>query len=403
MRLFNTILMASLCLGLFSQETAQWRGPNRDGVYNEKGLSRKWPAAGPKMIWSFDELGEGFSSAAVTSSAVYITGMIKGTGYVFALNHQGKLLWRSEYGKEWEESYNGSRSTPLVIGNRLYIMSAYAKLVCMNTADGKIVWSIDFMKDHGARNITWGITENLLADGNVLYCTPGGPGTNVAAVDRNTGKIIWTSRGSGDRSAYCSPVIVNLPKRKVLVTMMEKSIQGFDAGTGTLLWTYGYINQYSVHPNSPKYIGGLLYSTSGYGLGGVMLRLSDDGSSVKQVWTNNSHDPKIGGFVVLNGRIYGGGDANRRLFCLDWNTGKEIYSLTQHAPSNIISNDGLLYIYSERGQVVLIEPKADAFEVLTSFNVPKGSGPHWAHLVIHNKRLYVRHGASLMVYDVAGS
>ncbi len=400
-RLFNTIFMAFLCLGLSSQEIVQWRGPVRDGVYNEKGLMRKWPAAGPKLIWTFDQLGEGFSSAAVTSTGIYTTGMISGTGYVFALNHQGKQLWRTEYGKEWADSYNGSRSTPLVIGDRLYIFSAYAKLVSINTADGKIVWSIDFMKDHGARNITWGITENLLADGNVLYCTPGGPEANLVAVDRNTGKIIWKSRGNGELSAYNSPVIINLPKRKLLVTMMEKSIHGFDAATGTLLWRFGHINQYSVHPNVPKYIDGYLYCTSGYGFGGVMLKLAADGSSVTQVWTNNKLDPKIGGFVVLNDRIYGGGDKTRALFCLDWKTGKEIYSLNQHAPSNIIANDGLLYIYSERGQVVLVEPKADAFEVISSFNVPKGSGPHWAHLVIHNKKLYVRHGASLMVYDVA--
>jgi outer membrane protein assembly factor BamB len=134
-----------------------------------------------------------------------------------------------------------------------------------------------------------------------------------------------------------------------------------------------------------------------------MLKLAPDGSSVAEVWKNAFLDPKIGGVVVLNGRIYGGGDRNRKLFCVDWKTGNEIYSSPQLAPCNIIADDGLLYIYSERGTVNLVEPKSDSFNIISSFPVPLGAGTHWAHLVINNKRLYVRHGAYLMVYDIAAA
>jgi len=182
---------------------------------------------------------------------------------------------------------------------------------------------------------------------------------------------------------------------------MERSIHGFDASTGSLLWKFGHVNEYSVHPNVPVYIDGYLYCTIGYGIGGVMLKVADDGSAVTRVWKNTRHDPKIGGFVVLNGRIYGGGDYNRKFFCLDWKTGSILYEVNQLAPSNIISNDGLLYIYTERGTVDLVEPRTDNINVISSFRVPLGSGPHWAHLVINNKLLYVRHGNSLMVYDIA--
>jgi len=105
---------------------------------------------------------------------------------------------------------------------------------------------------------------------------------------------------------------------------------------------------------------------------------------------------------VLDGRIYGAGDRNRRFFCLDWKTGKEIFALNQLAPANIISNEGLLYIYSENGTVSLAKPKPDGLDILSSFKVPLGAGTHWAHLVINNKKLYVRHGNSMMVYDIAG-
>ena len=402
-KLFFTILVSIFCINVSAQDIAQWRGPYRNGIYNEPGVLKKWPDAGPKLLWHFEELGDGHTSAAVTSKAIFTTGMINGTGNIFAFDLQGKLLWKKEYSTEWAESHNGVRSTPLVVKDKLYFVSGYGKLYCMNCSDGKTVWTIDLIEEYGARNITWGITENLLFDGNILYCTPGGPDAAMIALDINTGKLIWKSKGNDETSAYCSPIIINVQNKKILATIMKNSICGFDAASGAALWKFEFIMEPDVHPNSPVYIDGYLFCTSGYGLGSVMLKLSADGSSVTEVWKNASCDTKIGGVVVLNGRIYGTGDRNRKFFCLDWKTGKELFSIKDLAPANIISNDGLLYVYSESGKISLIEPKQDGFNVISSFPVPFGTNTHWAHLVIKNKRLYVRHGTSLMVYDIAGS
>jgi outer membrane protein assembly factor BamB len=136
-----------------------------------------------------------------------------------------------------------------------------------------------------------------------------------------------------------------------------------------------------------------------------MLKLAADGNSVTEVWKHERLDPKIGGVVVLDGKIYGTGDRNRFLFCLDWLTGKEIFSIgdISIAPANIIADEGLLYIYAESGKVSLVEPKTDGINIISSFAVPFGTMTHWAHLVIKDKKLYVRHGNSLMVYDIAAS
>jgi outer membrane protein assembly factor BamB len=402
-RLFFFILILLFYIGANAQEITQWRGPYRDGIYYESGLLKKWPDAGPKLIWHFDELGDGHTSAAVTGSGLFTTGMIDGKGFVFAFNLKGKLIWKKEYGTEWAESHNGVRSTPLIVDGKLYLLSTYLKLFCLNSSDGQTVWTVDLVKEYGARNIEWGVAENLLSDGNVLFCSPGGPDASVVALDRNTGKLIWKSKGNGEKSAYCSPMLIKLQNKKILVTMMETAICGFDASTGVLLWKFEHINDTNVHPNTPIYINCMLYCTSGYGKGGVMLKLANDGKSVSEVWRNAQLDPKIGGVVVLNGRIYGTGDRNRKLFCLDWQSGKEIFSTKDLAPANIIANDGLLYIYSESGKVSLVEPKSDKFNIISSFPVPLGSDTHWAHLVIKDKKLYVRHGNSLMVYDIAAS
>jgi outer membrane protein assembly factor BamB len=400
-RLILAFLISIYITGATAQDIAQWRGPNRDGIYNETGLMKKWPDTGPRLLWHFDDLGDGHTSAAVTASGIYASGMIDGNGFVFAFDQSGKLLWKKEYGKEWAENWNGTRSTPLVIDNKLYVLSSYWRLVCMNTENGQIIWSADLKKDWGAQNNEWGISENLLFDGNVLYCTPGGTEASLVALDRNTGKMIWKSKANGNKSAYCSPMIIKIKNRKIIVTMMEKAVCGFDAETGRMLWQYEHINDTGVHPNIPIYINGSLYCTSGYGKGGELLKLSDDGTSVTEVWKNSELDSRNGGVVVLNGRIYGSGDRNKKTFCLDWQTGKQIFSTREMAPANFIADNGLLYVYSESGKIFLVEPRDNGFNILSSFTVPFGANPHWAHLVIKNRKLYVRHGTSLMVYDIA--
>ena len=402
-KLVVALLYIALCSSLTAQDIAQWRGTNRDGIYTETGLMKKWPDGGPKLLWHYDELGDGHTSAAITGSGIYTSGMVNGTGFVFAFDQSGKLLWKKEYGTEWAESHNGVRSTPLVVKDKLYFLSAYGKIICMNRSNGTTLWTVDLVKEYGARNIEWGMTENLLFDGNVLYCTPGGNDASLVALDINTGKQVWKSKGNGEKSAYCSPMLIKLRNKKIIVTIMQYSICGFDASTGNQLWKSDFTMDPDVHPNTPVYIDGYLFCTSGYGLGSKMLQLAADGSSVSEVWKDASCDPKIGGVVVLNGRIYGTGDRNRKFFCLDWKTGKELFSIRDLAPANIIADDGLLYVYSESGKVNLVEPNAEGVNVISSFPVPFGANPHWAHLVIKDKKLYVRHGTSLMVYDIAAN
>lgn len=384
-----------------AQEIAQWRGPNRNGIYNETGLLKAWPSQGPEMIWHFDELGDGHTSAAVTESAVYTSGMVDDKGFVYAFDHSGKLLWKTEYGTEWTQNWNGVRSTPLIYKDKIYVYSSFGKLLCLDAKKGNIVWQTNVLENYDGQNITWGVTENLLIDGDKLFCTAGGKDANVVAFNKDNGELIWKSPGKGEKSAYNSPCLISLPNRKILVTMTERSILGIDVSNGKLLWSQPQVNKYAIHPNTAIFKDGYLLCFTGYGTGSTMLKLSADGSSITEVWKNAAFDPYLGGAVVLNGKIYGMGHQNKNLVSLDWNTGNIIYSNPGLAPGNIISADGLLYCYSESGNIALVDPKADGFNVVSSFKVPYGANQHWSHLVIHNKRLYVRHGTSLMVYNIA--
>ena len=249
-------LFLFISFSLQSQDIAQWRGINRDGVYHETGLLKSWLQGEPKLLWHFDGLGNGHSSAAVTKNFVYTSGTNADKGFVIALDHSGKTVWKTEYGKEWMESWEGVRSTPLVFEDKLYILSSFGKLVCMSSKTGNILWNVDVFTEYDGQNLKWGITENLLIDGNKLFCTPGGKQANIIAVNKDTGKLIWKSTGTGEKSAYCSPLHVNHNGKSIIVTHTESHIMGVDAQSGKLLWKHPQPNKYSVHANTPLYYKG---------------------------------------------------------------------------------------------------------------------------------------------------
>jgi len=394
------ISLFSFATPVIAQEGTRWRGQDANGVYNEAGLLESWPADGPEILWHFDGLGQGFSSPVFAGGKIYLTGLEQTTGYLYCLSTDGKLQWKKPYGPEWSESYPGSRSSPTIAGGKVYMMSAKGRLVCMDSANGIILWSKDLLKDFGGRNLTWGMTENLVAHGDKIICTPGGAKHNIIALNRHNGSLIWSSTGKGDNPAYCSPILIKLPDRNLFVNITSVNIVGLDADTGVLLWSYPNTNQYSVHANGPIYNAGYVYCFSGYGRGGVKLKLSANGNSVTRVWTNGSMDSRIGGAVLYNGFIYGSGDQNRAWQCIDWETGKMKYSSVEIGKGSVIYSDGKLFCYSEQGDLAMMRPLAAEFKVLGRTKVNLGSGVHWAHPVIHEGKLYIRHGNALIAYKI---
>jgi len=384
----------------FGQAATRWRGPQGNGIYPDKGLLKVWPADGPKIFWTFDELGQGHSSAIVVKDKVYVSGMLDNTGYIFQLSLNGELLWKKSYAPEFYESYPGTRSTPVVAGNELYQLSGRGQLVCMNAADGEIKWRKDLFKDFDGKNIRWGITQTMVVEGDRIYCTPGGKKHNIIALNRFTGDLIWTCPGKGEKTAYCTPLIFDHFGRKILVTMTERNIVGVDANTGNLLWSYPQTNRWSVHANTPIYHNGSLFCFSGYGQGGVKLKLSQNGESVKKEWFCSTMDNRIGGAVLVDGFIYGSGDQNRAWQCIDWETGEQKYSSAKIGKGVVIYADGMLYCYTERGELALVKADPSGFQLISKTKVVFGSEQHWAHPSIYNGVLYVRHGKSLIAYKI---
>lgn len=383
------------------QEITTWRGPSQSGVYHDKNLLDTWPQDGPEILWTFENLGVGYSSPAIAYDRIYISGMEGSTGYVYALTQQGKLLWKAPYGKEFSTSYPGSRATPVIAGEHLYMLGGLGDLICLNAHTGASVWYKNVFKDFDGRVIEWGLNETVVVYGNKLICSPGGTSNNIIALDRLTGKLIWSTRGKGEKSAYCTPLLTTVGPRHLLVTHTEDNILGIDADSGKLLWTYPHPNIYSIHPNTPLFHNNMVFCFSGYGQGGVMLQLNSDGSQITKKWIAKTMDSRIGGAVVLNGKIYGSGDNNREWQCIDWESGNVDYSTKEIGNGAIIAADGKLFLYSQRGELALVKPGNSSFEILSETRVRIGSDQHWAHPVIDKGRLFIRHGKALIAYNIS--
>jgi len=403
MKTLFSLFLAITCIisnVIYAQNATSWRGPNQSGIYNESGLLDKWPNSGPEILWSFDGLGGGFSSPAFANDLIYASGMEGSAGMIYAITETGQLKWKAKYGEEWDNSYEGTRATPVVAGNELYILSGMGDLSCMNAQNGNPIWKKNIFKAFGGKNIQWGINETVVIHGEKLICTPGGSQNNVVALDRHSGNLIWSSKGKGENSAYCTPLLVKTRSRTLVITHTENNILCIDADSGELLWNYSHTNRWSVHPNTPLFHDRGVFCFSGYGKGGVMLELFQDGKSASRKWIGNTMDSRMGGAVVLNGKIYGSGDNNRQWQCIDWKTGQVDYTSKEIGNGVVIAADGKLYWYSQRGELALVKSGASTFDIISKTHVSLGSGQHWAHPAINKGRLFVRHGDTLICYKI---
>jgi len=402
MKHYFFIMAFLLPILLNAQQNSQWRGEGRNGMYNETGLLKSWPAEGPQLLWKYEGLGKGNSAVAVANGKVYITGLKEDKAVLFVFDLKGQLLTKKEIAKERDESqqYSGPRSTITVNDGKLYFYSGLGELVCLDEATLNQVWSKKVFSDFDGKNIEWAVAESPLIAGDKIFITPGGKKNNIVALDKNTGALIWSSPGEGKESAYCSPQFIDGQSVPMVVTSTADFIIALNANTGEKLWSFPQTNKYNIHPNTPFYHNGMLLSATGYGEGAVMLRLKDGGKAVEKVWKNNDMDTQLGGMVKIGDYIYASGHNNRFFFCVDWNTGETKYKARDLAPFNIISADGMLYCYSEKGDMGLVKPNPATFEPVSSFKVKLGTDQHWPHTVIRDGVLYIRHGDALMAYKV---
>lgn len=387
-------------------ESPQFRGPNRDGVFSdEKGLLKSWPEGGPKKLWVATGIGKGYSSPSIAGGKIYVTGMREDEmGVLSIFDRDGKLEKTIEYGRETtEKQAPGSRSTPTLDGDRVYLLSGLGVLYCIDLTAGAVKWSVNILERFPAKLPIWHISESVLIDGDRVICTPGGVDGVIVAMNKMTGDTVWTTTGFEDTASYCSPTIFTHNGKRILTTATAATIVGADAETGKLLWTFAHKGPYDIHGVTPIYRDGHLYYVAGDGFGGGLLKLSDDGAGVTPVWENKSLDCLHSGVVLIDGYLYGTGyRGDAALECLDFKTGEVKWSTREIQEGIVIYADGMLYVYGDpkQGIVSLVKAQPTGYERTGTFSITDGERQHWAHPAISNGVLYIRHGDAVIAYDV---
>lgn len=393
-----------------AQQISQWREANRTGNSPETGLLKSWPAEGPDLLWANEDLPKGHSSVSFGSNSMFITGTRDTNDILVAMDMNGKILWETVMGRAWNESYPESRATPTVENDKVYTCSGFGDIACVDGNSGKILWSYKASEENEGTYGKWGIAESLLIDGDKLYFSPGGPQTMTIAMNKNTGEIIWKSESLNDKPGYVSPILIEYTGKKMIINVSMNHAFGVDAENGTILWTQAHEKPDSfawelIKCVTPLYDDGMIYVTGGYDCGDMMLKLAADGNNVTKVWANSILDVHHGGVVKVGGYIYGANwinNGNGNWCCIDWNTGEKKWEEPWNCKGSIISAEGMLYIYDEkRGNAGLLRATPEKFDLVSSFKITKGTtGPYWAHPVIHNGILYLRHNNALMAYDI---
>lgn len=392
-----SFLVAGAIAATVAAESPQFRGPDRDGLFPSRNLQKSWPEGGPKLLWSASGLGEGFASVSVAGGRVYTTGMSGGRGSVIAFDTQGKRLWAREYGEVADGSgYPGTRTTPTVDDGLLYIMSSMGRAAALDAVSGEIRWE----KQLPSRSITWGVAESpLVVDGKAIF-TPGGAGGTMVALDKKTGAQVWAMTALDEASAYCSPRLFEDGRRRQIVTLTKGHLIGVDPDDGELLWKQSYSGRYGIHAVSPIFHGDSIYVSDGYKQGGKMFDLAADGGSVSLGWEEGSLDVHHGGAVLVGSVIYGAA-SNGTWYAIDAGSGEVKGTIGRLGKGAVVYADGLLYGYTEKGEVLLVDPDVENFAVVSRFEIAQGGGQHWAHPVIADGVLYIRHGDALMAFDVS--
>ena len=418
--LFSAVFVASAAnMAASNSDWPQWRGPERNGISNERGLLKQWPAEGPKLLWQVNDIGDGYSTPAVVGKRIYLMsnrGMEN--EFVQALSTQeGKPIWTTRVGNvgnpNQNPNYPKARSTPTVDGNFIYVLGSDGDLACLEASGGKIRWQKSIREEFGGQPGEWAYAESPLIDGDVVVVTPGGAEATIVALNKKTGAVIWKSAvPGGDPAGYASAIVVQGGGRKQYVQCLSKGMVGVDAKTGQFLWRNKEVAKGPAQYFTPVARGEHVYAGA-LGVGGVLVRLkpaSMDGGGVaaEQVYFTRGLPNGIGGAVLVGETLYGT-EVGATLVAADFTTGKVKWQDKSIGWASLAYADGHLYLHGINGEVALVEATPEGYREKGRFTPPaqpkkKQVGPFpegsFAYPMISNGRLYIRDLGTLWVYDI---
>jgi outer membrane protein assembly factor BamB len=385
---------------------SQWRGPKRDGISPDTGLLKEWPVGGPPLAWKATGIGTGYASVTILGDRLYTLGDKGDTSNLLAINtSDGKVLWAASVGRthnEGNKDWQGNRASPATDGKLIVALGAKGELVCVDLS-GKEKWRKNMYEDFNGEVGSWLYSESPLLDGENVIVTPGGSKGAVVALKKETGETVWRCTEITDGAEYPSLVPVEIAGQRQYLLLTQRTLAGIAAKDGKVLWKTARKGATAVIP-TPIYKDGLVFVTSGYGIGCNAYKVIESGGAftVQQVYSGKQIVNHHGGVILVGDHLYELDD-KKELRCVEFKTGKVVWQNSSVGKGSIAYADGHLVVRGEenKGDIALVEASPAGYKETGRFKLPAFSGmPQWAHPVIIGGHLYIRDEDTLYAYDV---
>ena len=377
-----------------------FRGPKRDGKYDETTVSTNWPKSGLPVLWK-QPVGVGHASFVVADGKAYTIEQRRSQEVVAAYDiNTGREFWTQKWNAEFTDSTgDGPRATPTWDNGRIYALGATGELRCLDAHTGSVFWGKNILSDNQARNLPWAMAASpLIVDDKVIVLPGGTSGKSVVAYNKMTGAPVW--RVLSDTQAYVSPMLVDLAGRRQIVVVSASRVVGLAPEKGELLWEYPWDTDNGINVSQPIMVDrNRFFISSGYGKGAALVEVKGSGNSftASTVWENKNMKNKFNSSVLHNGYIYGLDEGI--LVCLDVNTGERKWKEGRFGYGQIIVTNGHLIVTSDQGEVALIKATPDKYTEVARFSAVQGQT--WNYPAIASGRLLVRNSNEMAAYDLS--
>ncbi len=379
-----------------------FRGPARDGRYDEGPIRTNWPAEGLPLLWK-QPIGGGYASFVVAEGMAFTIEQRRRQEIVAAYDVEtGRELWTHGSDAEFREPMGGDgpRATPTWEAGRLWALGAEGDLRCFEAKTGKVQWSRNILKDNDAENLQWGMAASpLIVDDKVVVLPGGRSGKSVVAYNKLTGAPIW--RALNDRQAYVSPMLVTLGGKRQILVVTDRRIVGLAVEDGAQLWESSWNTDMGINVSQPLVIdANRFFISSGYGKGAALVEVtgSGDGLTARKVWENGSMKNKFNSSVVYEGNVYGLDEGI--LTCVDGKTGERRWKGGRYGYGQVLLASGHLIVITDEGELVLVKASPDKHTEVAKFSAIEGKT--WNYPAINDGRLLVRNQTQMACFDVSG-
>jgi outer membrane protein assembly factor BamB len=343
-------------------------------------------------------VGVGYSSESVANGKLYTMGNLEETDFVYCLDAtSGKEIWKHDYSCSAKDpnGYHGTRCTPTVDGDRVFTVSREGHFFCLNSADGKVLWSKEFKKDFGAKPPTWGFAGSPLVEKNLVLVEVGGVGASVVAFNKQNGNVVW--KNGNDGVGYSSLLAYDYNKQRNLAVFAKDAIVGRAMAGGAELWRFPWKTSYGVNAATPIVVDDKIFISSGYNFGCALLQFSSHPPKV--LWQNKNMRNHVNSCVLWKDHLYGFDD--NELKCLEFETGAVKWGSKTFGKGSLILADGKLIVYSDNGRLAVVEASPAGFKQISNAQILGGRST-WSAPVLANGKIYCRSLENLVCLDVSG-